>query len=176
VDYLDRTVVTKYIAVEPNVLMHGQIRERAAAARFTSADGTLEILACGAEDTESILSAAQAPVDTIVSILTLCTVPAPQATLRVLIEKLLAPAGLLLFIEHVRGRRSDIAWGQKLLTPFWARVLDGCCLDRPTDLWIKELVDEHGESVWAEGEIWNPTEGDNEENLFWRRVGRFLKK
>ncbi|KAJ7496778.1 S-adenosyl-L-methionine-dependent methyltransferase [Mycena latifolia] len=175
VNYLNRTAVTKYIALEPNTLMHARIRERAAAAGYNAADGTLEILSCGAEDTASILSSVHTPVDTIISILTLCTVPAPQETLHGLLLDVLAPGGALLFLEHVRSRRADVAWWQKFLSPVWCRVFDGCRLDRPTDLWIKELVDEHGESLWAEGKVWDPAD-ENDESWFWRRLGRFIKK
>ncbi|KAJ6589995.1 hypothetical protein DFH09DRAFT_220239 [Mycena vulgaris] len=178
VDYLDRAAVTKYIALESNVLMHARIRERVAAAGYSAADGTLEVLSCGAEDTAGILSAVHTPVDTIISVLTLCSVPAPQATIRALMEEVLAPGGALLFLEHVRSRRTDVAWWQAFCTPLWSRVLDGCCLDRPTDLWIGGLVDEDGESRWREGRIWAPkhTEYDEEESWFRRQVGRFVKK
>ncbi|KAJ7911568.1 S-adenosyl-L-methionine-dependent methyltransferase [Mycena leptocephala] len=174
-NYLDRTKVSKYIAVEPNALMHTHICEKAQTAGFSEADGSLVILACGAEDTATIMSSAHAKVDTIISVLTLCTVPAPQATLLSLVQDILAPGGEFLFYEHVLSHRADVAWWQKLWTPIWGKVFDGCCLNRPTHLWIKELVDENRESVWVEGDIWNP-EDFEEENLFWRKLGRFVKK
>jgi SAM-dependent methyltransferase len=121
------------------------------------------------------MSSAHAKVDTIISVLTLCTVPAPQATLLSLVQDILAPGGEFLFYEHVLSHRADVAWWQKLWTPIWGKVFDGCCLNRPTHLWIKELVDENRESVWVEGDIWNP-EDFEEENLFWRKLGRFVKK
>ncbi|KAF7362363.1 Methyltransferase-like protein 7B [Mycena venus] len=178
VNYLDRTAVTKYVALEPNTLMHSRIREMATAAGFTESDGTLLILSCGAEDTASALSAVQAPVDTIVSVLTLCTVPSPQKTLRALVLDVLAPGGALLFHEHIRRDRADAAWWQEILTPMWKRVFDGCCLDRPTDVWVKELTDDSGATVWSEGVIWDPNEGKDidQDDLFWLQVGRFVKK
>ncbi|KAJ7689767.1 S-adenosyl-L-methionine-dependent methyltransferase [Mycena rosella] len=176
VDYLDRSAVTKYVALEPNVLMHARIRERAAAAGYTAADGTLEILSCGAEDTAAILRAVQVPVDTIVSVLTLCSVPAPQATLRALVWDALAPGGTLLFLEHVRSRQADVAWWQALCTPVWSLCLDGCCLDRPTDIWIEGLGDESGESAWAEREIWDPEGWNDRDDWFRRRLGWFVKR
>ncbi|KAJ6491568.1 S-adenosyl-L-methionine-dependent methyltransferase [Mycena vulgaris] len=174
-DYLDRTKCTKYVALEPNVLMHAQLRVKAHAAGFSEADGSLLVLTCGAEDPVSILSSTGGKVDTIISALTLCTVPAPQATLRALVQDVLAPGGTLLFYEHVLSPRADVAWWQRFWTPVWRRVFDGCCLDRPTHLWIKELADENGDSLWAEGSVWNPSEWD-EEHLFWRQLGRFVKK
>ncbi|KAF8147758.1 hypothetical protein K438DRAFT_1688921 [Mycena galopus ATCC 62051] len=174
--YLDRTKVTKYIALEPNTLMHGHIREKAQAAGFSEADGSLLILTCGAEATASIMSSvSNTKVDTIVSVLTLCTVPAPKNTLLSLVQDVLVSGGEFLFYEHVLSHREDVAWWQNFWAPFWVFVFDGCCLNRPTHLWIKELVDDNGESVWAEGKFWG-VDGWPEEQLFWRQIGRFVKK
>ncbi|KAJ7104551.1 hypothetical protein C8R43DRAFT_906871 [Mycena crocata] len=176
-NYLDRAVVTQYIAVEPNRLMHRCIRETAEAAGYIEENGTLLILGCGAEDTAMILSSVRR-VETIVSVLALCTVPDAQKALRALVLEVLAPGGGLLFLEHVRNHRADVAWWQKMWTPVWKRVFDGCCLDRPTDIWAKEVVNEDGESLWAQCGTWNPAEFDEDfgESIFWRQVGRFVKK
>lgn len=175
-NYLDRTKVTKYVAVEPNTLMHPDIRVKAQAAGFSEADGSLLILSCGAEEVASIMSAVHVPVDTLISVLTLCTIPAPQQTLRALVEQGLVSGGEFLFDEHVLSPRADVAWWQKFWTPVWTHVFDGCNLDRPTTLWIEKLVDDNGESFWAEGSIWNPSDQSDEEKLFWRQLGRFVKK
>ncbi|KAJ7655688.1 hypothetical protein DFH06DRAFT_481955 [Mycena polygramma] len=175
VDYLDRTRVTKYVAVEPNTIMHARLREKAIAVGYTESDGSLLILSCGAEDTASILSAVHGPVNTIVSALTLCTVPAPQQTIRALMLDVLAPGGTLLLSEHVRRPRADVAWWQSVMTPMWKIVFDGCCLDRPTDIWVKELVDDSGAGVWSEGETWDPESGNDGESLFCFQLGRFVK-
>ncbi|KAG8983876.1 hypothetical protein FRB94_005222 [Tulasnella sp. JGI-2019a] len=52
--YLQRNIVTKYIAVEPNERMHHQIRRHAAQAGYDEAKGDLVILSCGAQDFETI--------------------------------------------------------------------------------------------------------------------------
>ncbi|KAJ7117910.1 hypothetical protein C8R43DRAFT_1036872 [Mycena crocata] len=175
VNYLDREKVTKYIALEPNVHMHSYIRQMAEAAGYLEANDSFLILTCGAEDTESIMSSLHAKVDTIISVLTLCTVPGPQHALRALVQDILVPGGELLFYEHVLSHRSDVAWWQKFWTPVWGKVFDGCCLNRPTHLWIKGLLDDNNQSIWSEGNIWNPSDSD-EEHLFWRQLGRFVKK
>ncbi|KAJ7485169.1 hypothetical protein B0H11DRAFT_2279424 [Mycena galericulata] len=175
-DYLDCSKVTKYIAVEPNVYMHGHLRTRVEAAGFSEADGSFVVLSCGAEDTVTILSCALAKVDTIVSVHTLCTVPSPKTTLHSLVEDVLAPGGELLFYEHVLNPREDVAWWQKFWAPIWRHIFDGCCLDRPTDLWIEEMVDDNGQSLWSEGSIWKASDLVDEETLFWRVLGRFVKK
>ncbi|KAJ7734772.1 S-adenosyl-L-methionine-dependent methyltransferase [Mycena maculata] len=179
VNYLDRTKVTKYIAVEPNTLMYSYIREKAQTSGYSEDSGSLILLSCGAEDTVSIMSSAQAKVDTIVSVLTFCTVPAPQETLRSLVQDVLAPGGQLIIYEHVLSRRADVAWWQSFWTPVWSKVLDGCCLNRPTDVWLKEMLDDSGKSLWAEAEIWNPSDfegNDSEDDWFRRQLGRFVKK
>ena len=87
IQYFDCARVTRYIALEPNTplsntLMHNHIRAKANEAGFHESDGTLIILPFNAEDTQSILSSlSQEPVDTILSVLTLCSIPDPQRTL-----------------------------------------------------------------------------------------------
>ena len=69
-----------------------------------------------------------ASFDSVVSTLTLCTVPdLGRALTR--IRSLLAPDGKLLFLEHVRatGLRGRMQHG---LTPLWSRLVPGCHLDR----------------------------------------------
>lgn len=115
VNYLDREKVTKYVALEPNPFMHAEIRKLAAAAGFTESAGTLLILPYGAEDTASILSALgqTKSVDTLVSILALCSVSSPQRSIKALVEQVLKPGGHLLFYEHVLSHRDDVAWWQR---------------------------------------------------------------
>ncbi|KAJ7180524.1 S-adenosyl-L-methionine-dependent methyltransferase [Mycena filopes] len=176
IDYLDRTVVTNYVALEPNILMHDAIRARA-----NSAGVPLLILGCGAEDTSAIqsqLASANLRVNTMLSIMTLCSIPDPEKTISRLVREVLAPGGRLLFYEHVLSPREDVAWWQRAWTPLWRLAFDGCCLDRPTHLWIDAMEDtgKGGErvSMWSEREIWGK-EGEPEEHLFWHRVGKFIK-
>ncbi|KAJ6518632.1 S-adenosyl-L-methionine-dependent methyltransferase [Mycena sanguinolenta] len=177
--YLDRDKVTAYIALEPNELMHPAIRARAKAAGFR--DEEVLILRCGAEDPRTILvqlDGAGIRVDTMLSVLTLCSIPDPQETLARLIREVLAPGGRLLFYEHVLSPRSDVAWWQRFWTPVWRLAFDGCCLDRPTHLWVEAIEDvgPDGQSInmWSQREVWGK-EGEPEEHLFWHRVGEFVK-
>ncbi|KAH9840641.1 S-adenosyl-L-methionine-dependent methyltransferase [Rhodofomes roseus] len=169
VNYLDNKV-TKYVALEPNQLMHVEIRQRASAAGFTEAEGTLVILPYGAEDVASIISALGGPnsVDTIISILSFCSVPDPKKNIRTLVDLVLRPGGQLLFYEHVLSPRSDVGWWQHFWTPVWKYAMDGCCLDRPTHEWIKQM------DVWSKGELWGLPD-ESEEHIWWHRVGKFVK-
>ena len=167
--------------------MHPFIRASASQAGFVESDGTLTILSCGAEDSVSILrSLSSLPnsgqVDTIISVLTLCTVPSPQKTVHNLVRDVLrADGGVFLFYEHVLSERKDVQWWQRVWTPVWMVPFDGCRLDRATHRWVRDLkiAGEDGatelEGAWKEGELWGK-EGESEENLFWHQVGRFVKK
>lgn len=170
--YLDRSRVTMYIPLEPNILMHPAIRASAAAAGFTESDGTLLILACGAEDTTAIqqLTSLGQPhaIDTIISVLTLCTIPRPEASLKALVRDVLKRGGVFLFYEHVLSPRVDVARAQRFWTPFWKVFFDGCRLDRPTHLWVERM------DGWADKEVWGK-EGEDEENVWWHRLGKFVK-
>nr|VWO96117.1 Cytochrome P450 monooxygenase CYP52X1 [Ganoderma boninense] len=173
--YLDPTKVTKYVALEPNFLMHAEIRATAAKQGFTEAAGTLLIVPYGAEQTALIRSALgyggahAGTVDTLVSILSLCSVPDPQRTLAALVRDVLRPGGTLLFYEHVLSPLADVAWWQRFWTPLWSRMMDGCRLDRPTHVWVEKM------DAWAEGSVWGKPD-EPEEHLTWHRVGRFVKK
>jgi len=150
--------------------MHPEIRKLAAVKGFTELDDTLLILSCGAEDISSILAALETPnsVDTLISILVLCSIPAPEQSLGALVRYVLKPEGSFLFYEHVLSHREDVAWWQRFWTPLWKLAFDGCRLDRPTHMWIERM------GVWSYGDIW-AKEGEDEESLFWHRVGKFVK-
>ncbi len=72
-----------------------------------------------------------ASFDTVVSSLALCTARDPAATLRE-IARVLRPDGRFLFLEHVRAQSPFAAALQRICTPLWRLVADGCHLDRPT--------------------------------------------
>ena len=181
IQYFDRARVSRYIALEPNILMHDHIRAKANEAGFHESDGTLIILSFGAEDTQSILSSlSQEPVDTILSVLTLCSVPDPQRTISKLIRDLLVSGGQLLYFEHVLSARPDVAWWQRFWAPVWACAFDGCRMDRPSDVWIRDLKigDGHGgvegSDAWMEWKIYDYPNED-EENMFYHKLGKFVK-
>jgi hypothetical protein len=182
IQYFDRARVSRYIALEPNTLMHNQIRAKANEAGFHESDGTLIILSYGAEDTQSILSSlSQEPVDTILSVLTLCSgsIPDPQRTISKLVRDILKSNGHSLYFEHVLSIRPDVAWWQRFWAPLWACAFDGCRMDKPSDIWIRDLkigdgVSGEGSDTWMEWKIYDYPDED-EENMFCRRLGKFVK-
>ncbi|KAH9946607.1 hypothetical protein B0H21DRAFT_693432 [Amylocystis lapponica] len=170
VNYLDGEKVTKYVALEPNEHMHSEIRRIAAAAGFTEDAGTLLILSYGAEDTTSITSALGGlhSVDTLISVLALCSISSPERSLHALADDVLKPGGQFLFYEHVLSPRDDVAWWQRFWTPLWRQAFGGCCLDRPTHVWIRKI------GVWESGQVWGKQD-EPEDHLFWHRAGKFVK-
>ncbi|KAG9021305.1 hypothetical protein FRB95_002410 [Tulasnella sp. JGI-2019a] len=169
--YLQRDLVTKYIAVEPNERMHPQIRSNAAQAGYDEAKGELVILSCGAEDFGTINNTlgASNKVDTIVSILTLCSVPDPRRTISNLVAKTLKPRGKFLYYEHVRSPLRDVSRWQTFWTPIWSLFFAGCCLNRPTHHWIEALDwDRQASDTWGH-------DGESEEHIWWHRAGRYIK-
>lgn len=182
--YLNPTKVTEYIALEPNTLMHPQILKRALSAGFTPPH--IHILPLGIESPDLIWAALRSnhiissssykqPIDTIISILTLCTVPNPQATIPVFLDKLLKPGGRFLYVEHVRdGERDDIAWWQWFWNPVWGIVFGGCGMDRRTDVWVDEWKGwerDESDCAWAEGD----DEIGDDERMFRHKVGSYVK-
>src|SRR5947209_10198633 len=69
--------------------------------------------------------------DTVVATLVLCTVRDPDRVLAE-VQRVLAPAGRLLFLEHVRADEARLARWQTRLNPLQKRIACGCHLDRPT--------------------------------------------
>ncbi|KAF8502417.1 S-adenosyl-L-methionine-dependent methyltransferase [Hysterangium stoloniferum] len=181
--FLPKNKVTKYVALEPNALMHSYIRKIARESGYTEEEGTLVILSCGAEAYETISHSlgGDHKVDTIVSILAFCSIPQAEKTLEHLVDKILKPGGEFLFREHVAHKRSDVRFWQSVWTPLWTRFFDGCKLNCPTDVYIKRLpfwqpfpeVDANGErtGIWEEE---SHTMADEE--IMFQQVGRFVKR
>ena len=128
------------------------------------------ILACGAEDTEAIIQALSGHADTVISILTFCTVPNPKETLYALLDKALKPGGVFIWSEHVRNPLPDVARWQRILSPIWSVFFDGCQLGRPTHEWIAAY------DKWATVEDWVVSDKVMEDNMFWTRSGWSTKK
>lgn len=175
--YLDRAKVTTFVALEPNTEMHPHIRKAAEAASFSEKDGSLIILTFGAEDITSIHQSLHehkiSQVDTLISILTLCSIPNAKSVVRSLVDNPLRPGGSLLYYEHVRNPREDVAWWQDRWTPVWKWFFDGCEMNRPTHLWIEEL------GCWKapmkdERQRWG-LDDESPTHLFWHQIGHYVK-
>jgi ubiquinone/menaquinone biosynthesis C-methylase UbiE len=76
-----------------------------------------------------------ASFDTVVSTLTLCSIPDVVHALGE-IHRVLRPGGQFLFLEHGRAPQPRLARWQDRLTPLWKPLGGGCHLNRP----VGELV------------------------------------
>ncbi|KAK7062669.1 hypothetical protein VNI00_000157 [Paramarasmius palmivorus] len=182
IQYLDRNRVTRYVALEPNVFMHPKLRQVANQYGYTETNGSLLILGCGAEDLRTIFAKVETsehPFDTIISVLTLCSIPSPQDTMTRIVKQLLKPGGRFLLYEHVRSPREDVTTWQRVYGPIWRIMFEGCRLGQPSDKWIADMkdLDEDGKEVciWSEGKCWGDPSA-SEIALIWHIAGSFLKR
>jgi SAM-dependent methyltransferase len=172
--YYDLAKVTKVWAVEPDeasvpVLKREILR--------LGLEGTCEILQCGIEDTEALRNAGiiDGTIDTIVCVLTLCTVPKPRQAISALYPLLKPAGGQLLLLEHVASQNALTRIIQNLYTSLlWPYFTGGCELNRETGTWCVEAIDRaEGQAIWTSVEI-NPVAGGRW-NVFPHIKGRLIK-
>jgi ubiquinone/menaquinone biosynthesis C-methylase UbiE len=70
--------------------------------------------------------------DCIVTTWTLCSIPDAPAALREM-HRVLKPGGRYVFIEHGKAQSESTARWQDRIDPLWARLTDGCHINRPMD-------------------------------------------
>lgn len=70
--------------------------------------------------------------DCVVTTWTLCSIPDSAAALREM-RRVLKPGGRYVFIEHGKAESESTARWQDRLDPLWARITDGCHINRAVD-------------------------------------------
>ena len=112
--------VTRVRAVDPSAVARKLAAERVAASMVP-----VEYIGVDAQ----ALPLADASVDYVVSVLTLCAIHADRALAE--IRRVLRPAGAFHFMEHGLSPQETVARWQHRLTPLQRRVFGGCHIDRP---------------------------------------------
>ncbi len=120
--------VEKLVGIDPSPELL-----RFAGPRAKEAPVPLELL-CGFAEA---LPLENASVDTVVTTLTLCTIPDTRTALAEIL-RVLKPGGELLFVEHGRAPDPGVARWQKRLTPVWKHLAGGCHLDREPDRLMRD--------------------------------------
>ncbi|KAF9697749.1 hypothetical protein EKO04_004216 [Ascochyta lentis] len=127
--------ITKVYGVEPSTELHAGLRQRIKAAGL---DGVYEILPVGIEDIAKETVVEKGSVDSIVSLLCLCSIPEPEKNIKELYSYL-KPGGRWYFYEHVvvKGYRPMQLY-QAFVNIFWPHALGGCQLCRDTGKALRE--------------------------------------
>ena len=113
--------VKRVRAVDPSA-----VARKLAAGRVAASTVPVEYIGVDAR----ALPLGDASVDYVVSVLTLCTIPAVDRALAE-IRRVLRPAGAFHFMEHGLSPEETVARWQHRLTPLQRRVFGGCHLSRP---------------------------------------------
>lgn len=113
---------TKVTAIEPNPLMSERGMEQ-----LKRASVPIEVVQVGAE----VLPFEDNTFDTVIATLVFCTIPNSAKALQE-IRRVSKPGANLVFFEHVRMEQPSLGKLQDILNPLWAKVCDGCQLNRDT--------------------------------------------
>ena len=171
--YYDPAKVSKIWAVEPS-----EENERALNCEILQLgfDGTCQTLRCGIEDTETLhhVGIIDETVDTVVCILSLCTIPNPRDIISDLYSLMKPAGGQLLFLEHVASEHCLTRIIQNWYTSLiWPHITGGCELNRDTAKWCVEVMRNEDEMPWASVEV--HTIAGGWWNVFPHITGRLIK-
>ncbi|RUS20218.1 S-adenosyl-L-methionine-dependent methyltransferase [Endogone sp. FLAS-F59071] len=157
--YLPRAQITRVISLEPNELMHPKIAAAAASAGLSPSQ--VEISNVPIEQIFAHYSAGT--IDIVYCNLVLCSVKDPKGAISNIYD-LLKPGGKLMFLEHIRAEDAEGQEKQDWISQYWCWFFDGCRLNKPMDLWVREFK-------WTEVEI-KPLDPEREKGTyFWHVAG-----
>ncbi len=101
-------------------------------------EGNIQLYRAGMGDPPFESQIMDESLDAVVSTLVLCTIPEPALAIESFF-RWLKPGGRLIILEHIRSHHNGEARMQDLVNPFWNRMAEGCQLNRPTDVMIKDV-------------------------------------
>jgi len=120
------------VGIEPSPYMMPQAMKRREVLLFPDKI-TLHHVGCSYPEMEQLIEPSS--LDAVVCTLVLCTIPDPGKALGNF-RKWLKPGGKLVVIEHIRSHDHFKGRMQDLVNPLWARMAEGCQLNRSTDMLI----------------------------------------
>ncbi|AEO63609.1 uncharacterized protein THITE_2109111 [Thermothielavioides terrestris NRRL 8126] len=147
--HLPTSRIDKIYGIEPNPSVHGLLRAQIAAAGLGS---VYEIVPVGIEDLAASGAVAPGSADAVVTVMCLCSIPAPRHNIAQLYGYL-KPGGRWYVYEHVRCSRSQ-GWAMRLYQAFlnllWPHFIGGCEMGRDTAKWLREA------GPWSEVDLAPP--------------------
>lgn len=105
--------------------------------------------------------------DTVVLVQVMCTIQNPKAHLEYL-QSLLKPGGQILLFEHVASKHPVARASQNLWNVGWSFVFGGCCLNRDSAEWVREI------GGWSEVVIQRPSQ-EKCSQMYPHAIARFVK-
>jgi ubiquinone/menaquinone biosynthesis C-methylase UbiE len=132
--------VGKITAIEPSEYMITRSQRRKEEAIVP-----IEVIQASAEQ----LPFADNTFDTVVATLVYCTIPNVDRAVEEM-KRVCKPEGRILMFEHVKMKQPYLARLQEMLTPFWRKICDGCCLNRDT----YKIMEQHGFTVLDKNEFY----------------------
>jgi ubiquinone/menaquinone biosynthesis C-methylase UbiE len=115
--------VTALVGVEPSAKLAAMTRRKLGGVPFP-----VELVERSAE----ALPLDDASFDTVVTTWVLCSIPDPLRALGEM-RRVLAPGGMLVFVEHGLAPDAGVRRWQQRLNPLWRRISGGCNFDRGID-------------------------------------------
>ncbi|KAK4670582.1 uncharacterized protein QC763_213050 [Podospora pseudopauciseta] len=154
--------ITKIYGVEPNEGNAASLRQTVKTAGL---EGRYNVIPVGIEDLEAVAHIEKGSVDSVMTVMCLCSIPEPQKNIKMLYEYL-KPDGKWYVYEHVKTFDGELpgqgeswepkqpkwlGWYQSFMNIFWPHFVGGCEMCRDTS---KYLLQDAG--PWQEVDLAQP--------------------